>query len=519
MAIYKLEQVFDESKFPELTFVPIKEYSFINSAVRADGKHVTISGPSGSGKTTIAKRILMEENIESSNLLWINAREYESASSYEELFARILKVDPDFEAITEYLAIVKFVVIDDFHFLSQQVRYQIAKNLKLLHEKKVRFMIIGISSSAEELVGVDAELGIRNDPFNLKTQSPEFVGRLIDLGTHLLNVTFDPATREQIIKASNGVPSVVHVICRIALVSHNVFETLQAAREIHIDLKELKDEILRIFDSKYFNKILSITKGKQQARSIHNTYFDIIEAIAEDPRSEIPTEYLYEKLIKPIADPKERGRKATSFYNCLNNLAEVIEANKSSDMIFYNRSGKTIAIEDPSLRFYMNLLDMDRLKSKIHIRSSKFAWDVAISFAGEDRSVAKEFRDFCKERGIEVFYDFDQQAMLWGKDLSKVLTDVYRNDAQFMVILVSENYPQKDWTSFEFVNGKDAEKERSLEYLLPVRLDDTHVVGLKETVGMIDLRKHSMAYVLDTLSEKIEALNNNAHNSSLTKVG
>ncbi len=505
MNILKIEQVFDESKFPDLTFIPIKEYPFIKSAIRTDGKHLTVSGPSGSGKTTVVKRILLEESIKVSDLLWINAREYETANSFNELFSRILKVDPIFEVINEYLGVVKFVVIDDFHFLAQPVRFEVAKNLKLLHEKHIRFIIIGISSSAEELVGVDAELGIRNDPFDLKTQSSEFSKKLIDTGSKLLNINFTKNSIEQIVNASNGIPSIIHVICRITLISNNVYETQTETKELSVDLKELKGEIIRIFDSKYFSKLLAITKGKQQARSIHNTYFDIIETIALDSRSEIPTEFLYEKLVKPISDSKERGRKATSFYNCLNNLAEIIELNKSSDLIFYNKTGKTIAIEDPSLRFYLNLLDLNRLKAKIHIRQSDFTWDVAVSFAGEDRNVAKEFRDSCKEKGIEVFYDFDQQAMLWGKDLSKVLTDVYRHEALFMVIIISKDYPEKDWTNFEFVNGKNAEKERSLEYLLPVRLDDTHVVGLKESIGIIDLRKQSIDSIIDVLAEKIEA--------------
>ena len=439
-----------------------------------------------------------------SDVLWINAREYENCGSYEELFSMVLKIEPIFAVINEYLALVKFVVIDDFHFLSQAVRIQIAKNLKLLHEKHIRFIIIGISSSAEELVGVDSELGIRNDPFDIKIQTSEFTRTLIVKGTNLLNVNFDENSIEQIISASNGVPSIIHVICRIVLVTNNIFETTEKPKILSVDLKELKSEIIRIFDSKYFNKILAITKGKQQARSVHNTYFDIIETIASDPRSEIPTEFLYEKLVKPIADGKERGRKATSFYNCLNNLAEIIETNKASDLIHYNKSGKTISIEDPSLRFYLNLLDIEKLKSRIHIRKSRFTWDVAISFAGENREVAKDFRDECKKRGIDVFYDFDQQAILWGKDLNNILTEIYRNEALFMVIIVSSAYPKKDWTDFEFVNGKDGEKERSLEYLLPLRLDDTHIVGLKETVGIIDLRKQTMSDVVDVLAEKVE---------------
>ncbi|MFO0795437.1 MAG: TIR domain-containing protein [Candidatus Brocadiaceae bacterium] len=504
MEKHKLEEIFNEAKFPEKTFIPLKEYPFIKSAIRAGGKHITISGPSGSGKTTVITKILQEEGISKKDVLWINAREYTESATYNELFSKVLTIEPIFEEITSYLQLVKFIVVDDFHFLSSNARYEIAKNLKLLHEKNIRFILIGISSSAEELVGVDAELGIRNDPFELKTQKESFVLDLIKKGEEFLNIEFSDDSKKQIVLASNGIPSIVHVICRISLLEHGIFETVDTKKEIRLDLRELKDQILRIFDSKYFNKVVALTKGKQQARSVHNTYFDIISTIASDSRSEIPTEFLYEKIVKIISDPKERGKKATSFYNCLNNLEEIIELNKVRDLLHYNKTGKSISIEDPSLRFYLNLLDLNKLKEKIHIRKTGFTYDVAISFAGEDREIAKQLKELLKERGLEVFYDFDQQAQLWGKDLNKTLTEVYRNDALFMVIIVSQNYPEKDWTNFEFANGKDAEKIRPIEYLLPIKIDDTHIVGLKETIGFVDLRKQSLEEIVDLLVEKVE---------------
>jgi hypothetical protein len=505
MKKYNTEDVFDESKFPEQSFVKIKEYPFIKSALRTSRKHLTISGPSGSGKTTIVHKILKEEGVEESDLLWINAREYERSSSYAELFSVVLKCEAEFQEINKYLKLVKFVVIDDFHFLSGTARFEIARNLKLLHEKGIRFIIIGISSSAEELVGVDSELGIRNDPFELKVQEKEFVFELLANSQKYLNVTFSENSQEQIATASNGIPSVIHLIARICLVSNSIFDTQEKSREIDIALSELKTEILRIFDGKYFNKVVSITKGKQQARSVHNTYFDIISTITKDERSEIPIEYLYERIVKTITDGKERGKKATSFNNCLNNLEDIIERNGLGDLFHYNKTGKTFSIEDPSLRFYLNLLDLDKLKQKVNIRKNGFVYDVAISFAGKDRDTAKELKAAFKERGLEVFYDFDQQAQLWGKELNKTLTDVYLNDSLFMVIIVSKNYPEKDWTNFEFANGKEA--KRSTEYLLPIRLDDTNIVGIKDTVGFVDFREQTVDEIADLLMDKVEQHN------------
>jgi hypothetical protein len=70
--------------------------------------------------------------------------------------------------------------------------------LKLWHENKVRFIIIGIASSATELVGIDAELGIRNDPFELKTQTEIFVQKLIDLGEQALNFKYSDEFKKKL---------------------------------------------------------------------------------------------------------------------------------------------------------------------------------------------------------------------------------------------------------------------------------------------------------------------------------
>ena len=127
-------------------------------------------------------------------------------------------------------------------------------------------------------------------------------------------------------KGSNGVPSIVHVICRTACVAAEIGRVVQGVLQIIVQsLKNLKDSVLRMFNAKYFEKVVGLAKGKQHAKSVHNTYFDIIPTIAADDMSEIPVEYLYKKIVGEIEDSKQRSRKATSFYNCLKNLYDVID--------------------------------------------------------------------------------------------------------------------------------------------------------------------------------------------------
>jgi hypothetical protein len=47
----------------------------------------------------------------------------------------------------------------------------------------------------------------------------------------------------------------------------------------------------------------------------------------------------------------------------------------------------------------------------------EFDYDLALSFAGEDRPVAESLAGLLRDDGVRVFYDAYEKAALWGKDL------------------------------------------------------------------------------------------------------
>jgi hypothetical protein len=499
-----LEQVFNEAAYPEVTFVRPRDYNHIRSSFKTPGKHVTISGASGTGKTSLIRHVLKDLGVADKDVLLINGRQFVNEQTGLGVLARTLGTAEEFEEITELLSLAQFVVIDDFHHLSLSARNELAKLLKLWHEKKVRFVIIGIASSANDLYGTDPELGIRNDPFEMGKQDSAFVKSLLKLGEDALNIKFSDKLTEEICTASNCVPSVVQVVCKTCCIEAQIEHTVEgdAPKVIDHSLRDLRDSVLRIFNAKYMSKVVGIAQGKRRARAVHNTYFDIVAAIARDQRSEIPSVSLYKEIVGSISDPAKRKRKGTSFQNCLNNLADVIKEQGLDDTIFYSKN-KAISIEDPTFRFYMNLVDMDEIRHRIAVRDSEYPYDVAVSFAGDIRPIVKQFVDELKERGLDVFYDFDQQAMLWGQDLRVLLGQIYSTDAEYMAIFLSEAYPERDWTEFEVSVGKAASKKRTQEYLLPIIVDDVKIVGIADTIGHVDLRKTSITQAADMLVEKV----------------
>lgn len=64
-------------------------------------------------------------------------------------------------------------------------------------------------------------------------------------------------------------------------------------------------------------------------------------------------------------------------------------------------------------------------------------YDVALSFAGEQRTYVSRVATLLWKNGVFVFYDEFEEAELWGKNLYTHLRDVYKSRARFTVIFCS----------------------------------------------------------------------------------
>jgi len=125
------------------------------------------------------------------------------------------------------------------------------------------------------------------------------------------------------------------------------------------------------------------------------------------------------------------------------------------------------------------------------IASTVYQYDIALSFAGEDRAYVEEVATFLKGRGVRVFYDRSEEVDLWGKDLYVHLDEVYRQKSRFCVMFISENYAKKLWTNHERTSAQARAFLENKEYVLPARFDETRIPGLRPTIGYVDLSVHS----------------------------
>jgi 5-methylcytosine-specific restriction endonuclease McrA len=135
-----------------------------------------------------------------------------------------------------------------------------------------------------------------------------------------------------------------------------------------------------------------------------------------------------------------------------------------------------------------------------------YKYEVAISFAGEDRAFAEAVAKGLRDAGVEIFYDNFYAADLWGKDLSVELRQVYHESSEFCIMILSQHYVDKMWTSFERQQAIERLiRGNGKEYVLPVRLDGFagEVPGLSGMIVYLSVERSEPERATTAFLEKI----------------
>ena len=130
-------------------------------------------------------------------------------------------------------------------------------------------------------------------------------------------------------------------------------------------------------------------------------------------------------------------------------------------------------------------------------------YEIALSFAGEDRKLVEEVADLLKSYDVAVFYDKHEEVQLWGKDLTAHLAEIYKNRASYCAMFISEHYVSKAWPQLERQHAQSRALIEKREYILPIRLDESEVSGLPSTVAYLDARHLSPVQIAERLRQKV----------------
>jgi hypothetical protein len=453
-----VEEVFVTEGIPEYTFVKPPNYNDILLDVRRKGKPVIIEGQSGTGKTTTAKKIIRQLSADL-EIRYFTARK----STDTEKIIDIVTSTPS-----------GYFIIDDFHRLSNELQTQLADIAKIAAETQdvelPKLIIIGINQIGSSLISMVHDIAKRCGIHRISPGTSETVNNLIKIGEEKLNIEFN--LPERIYRESKGDYWLTQSLCQTICSQNDVLEIQGNKKKIDFDIDMLRKSMVIKLSHAYKEPVKEFSRGRR-FRPGNDPYFKLLKLIGSQSSS--------------IVDLNELANANPDLKASINGIKEkrintVLDSKPiCSRYFFYNSESKTFAIEDPALFYYMRHVDWDEVRNECGFRENTKPkeFEIAISFAGENRKLAKYIAEQFELIDVTVFYDELYESNYLGKAWSKEFERIFLTDSNFVLCLLDSHHKDKIWPTFE----RDCFKKRVPdEEVIPVYLDDTIFVGIPDDI-------------------------------------
>lgn len=485
MNLKNLENVFVTEGVPLYTFVKPPNYNDIFLDIRKPGKPVIIEGQSGTGKTTTVKKVLEQLN-ESVKITYLSARK-----------------SVDVEQIVKIAATPNkgWYVIDDFHRLSIELREKLADLAKIAAEEGnetqlPKLIFIGINQIGAELIQLVPDIAKRFGIHKISAGGKEEVEKLVRNGCIELNISI--TNLDEIYGESKGDYWLTQILCQSICALNDITETQKEKKEIKYDIEKTRAKVVAKLEASYHIPVKDFCRGKRFRKS-NDPYFKLLRLIGEQDSS--------------IVDLNKLASQHDPVKGSINNIKErrldiLLESKESlARYFYYNSDSKNFAIEDPALFYYIKHLNWDKLRDDCGFNDGEknYEFEIAISFAGENRELARKFSEKLEIFDVSVFFDELYESNLLGKALTKQFTRIFNEDSKFVLCLLDSNHHEKIWPTFERETFRARVQE---EAIIPVYLDDTKFLGIPEDLYGFDMKNtHTDDDVDNAVIKLVEKIN------------
>ena len=425
-----VEEVFVTEGVPQFTFVAPPNFTEILLDIRRPGKPVIIEGQSGTGKTTCVKKIL-ERLGEGATATYLTARD---ATHVSEI------------ASVAQMSVAGTFVIDDFHRLSQDVQRALGDIAKVAAERASdnpdlpKLVLIGINQIGSDLIQLVPDIAKRTGIHRIQPGTAAQIQELINAGCKELNVAFKNA--ELIFGESRGDYWLTQQLCQSACALNGVIETCAERESVKINLSVLRQRVVDRLKAAYYPAVKEFCRG-QRFRPSNDPYYKLLRSVSEQDSS--------------IVDLNELANAKAEVHGSINNIKErrlsILIQSKPvcARHFYYNSETKNFAIEDPALFYFLKHLDWNALRSDCGFRETPkdYEFDFALSFAGENRDLARHIAESLETLDANVFFDEQYEANYLGRTWSKEFLRIFGSTSRLVVCLLDKHHKDKIWPTFE----------------------------------------------------------------------
>lgn len=272
-----------------------------------------------------------------------------------------LALAQDFSELLNKFKIKKYIILENFHYLSLEVQETLAYDLRVFQDNHIIFVILGIWREANRLVQFNGDLLDRITEVPVEPWENEDLKKVIHKGATLLNVDFT-AVEDNIIEIAQDSIGVVQELCKQICLLKNINSTSKTKYEFTIEDLELairkKTEdygVRHIRNIESFVDILRRTSTQSGKPSLAFPYYVVKVFLTIDIKNiekGLSRATLLEEIRKIHHRPEDlRSSDLGAF---LHNLTQhQITKKIQPPFLDYDRGSKVLKIIDSSFYFFL----------------------------------------------------------------------------------------------------------------------------------------------------------------------
>jgi hypothetical protein len=423
-----LEDVFKVSGVPTHTFVPPSAYGRLKVALRTRGRGVVVEGPSGIGKSTAVEKALAELNLDGLSTM-LSARKPDDAEYISEL---------------PHIKSPGIVVIDDFHRLDDATKNAIADFLKVSadnEDSSTKIIILGINDAGRALVRSGSDVANRIETIRFETEPTHKIGAMIEAGERALNISL--AAKQNIIDNSQGSFYIAQLLAWNACIEAALTEEAAEPTVVDTAYAAIQRQVVSKQKERFGDAVRDFARGTRFRPGGRAPYLHVLRWLAD---SESWSIHLPAEIRIHPAEKVSVGLVVDRGY-----LADLTNKQDISRLMHFDPDTKVLSVEDPMLVYYIRSISWGDFIKEVGFTNVDHTetYDIALSFAGEDRPFAEQLRDALEDNGHAVFYDFAEQHRILGEDVQSYLAPIYKSGSRYVVAILGPLYGSKRWTIFE----------------------------------------------------------------------
>lgn len=395
------DDVFVAGGQPTITYVQREEDHIERSFARAvatPNQIVSLSGPTKTGKTVLCRRILGEREfvwvdggqVQTSEEFWgkvageLNiplerevSKGSETALSLEGSVPFIttasgsklvssatterVRIDGMASALATMLEQKIMLVVDDFHYLDEEVRRAIMRNVKGAVFSGLKVILLSVSHRVFDAIKAESELTGRFTAITLPNWSKDDLAQIPRIGFSALKVECHSAMISSLCDEAQESPFLMQKFCWEICFDNDIDEApFMGKKQINPDysIDKMLQRVSNDAGLPIYQKLSAgpqIRKARAKRPLQDGGTADIYQAIllalaATGPKALIPYEELRQELNNLLSEQVPQKHEITS---ALKHLAALAREFGKGAAIDWNEDTREVNLVDPYLRFYL----------------------------------------------------------------------------------------------------------------------------------------------------------------------